>query len=171
MRWPFRVALVAALIVLAAHPAGAEIIEDFSGAGIDAAKWRVIDASGLGGQHDGRFHFEGRSKGEARLVSKETMRPGFFTLRFGDFNSLNNSLSGMKEGSFVCLGLAVGRSYVRIIRGDVRGGSYVEVNSTLEGGLEVSAMNVTHAEGQLGLSYDGHELKFYFNPLLSHRVS
>jgi hypothetical protein len=125
------ISLFVLLSLFFCNVAGAEVYDDFNSGSIEAAKWMIRnvlrDAPGLFTQAGGRLLFScDRDTGES-LVSTRSFTAGFFRIAFHDFRSTNNSPPAQGKGSFAAIGLGPRSNYVRMLRGRVSTGGYMEV--------------------------------------------
>ena len=157
-----RQALVAAALGICGT-VGAQTYDDFSGDGIDAAKWTRSGDSAHFTQSGGRLHFPCRNGASESLVATRTFPAGFFRLEFSDFDSTNHSPAGQGLGSYVLIALEAGDEHVRMLRGNVAPTGYFEGNHIKNGRpvLWYDRYDVDH--GQLGLYFDGSRVSFFYN--------
>jgi len=151
-------------------PAKATIYDDFIKVGIDNSKWIISDPNGLFSQPgDGQLYFSGTgntSPPTATLRSIPSFTAGFFSMDFNSFYSSNTSPGNQGLGSFAALGLGTkSTSYVRMLRGRVISDAwgYFEANYFDGTALHVWYIYADATSGQLGLSYDGSEVDFFYN--------
>ena len=159
-----------AVSLLFCTEAEAYIYDDFSKAGIDTSKWTIYDSAGLFSQPgDGQLYFYSEGVNpplRGSLVSTISFAPGFFSMDFNSFFSSNISPGGQSLGSFAALGLGTrDTGYVRILRGRVvsEDWGYFEANYFDGTDLHVWYVFADVTSGQLGLSYDGSMVSFFYN--------
>lgn len=162
--------IVATLSLLFCTTAGAYIYDDFSGAGINNTKWTVFDDNQLFSEPgDGQLYFSSTGAVPppgATLRSTSSFGPGFFSLDFNSFFSSNTSPGGQGLGSFAAIGLGTrDTTYVRMLRGRVvsEQWGYFEANYFDGADLHVWYIYADATSGQLGLSYDGSVVDFFYN--------
>ncbi len=162
--------IAAALSFLFCSTSGATIYDNFNSNGIDTSKWNVTDPGHLFSQPgDGQLYFSSTGAASppgASLTSTESFAPGFFSLDFNSFFSSNNSPGGQGLGSFAALGLGTkSTKYARMLRGRVVSDEYAYFEANYYDGtvLHVWWVHTDSASGQLGLSYDGSVVKFFYN--------
>lgn len=156
-----------AVSVLFCNTTRAEVYDDFSSENIDATKWMIRStpggAPGLFTQSKGRLHFScNRDAGEG-LVSTTSFAAGFFRIEFYEFYSTNDALPGRGMGSYLALGLGPRDNYVRMLRGRVSTGGYLEANHFTNNSLQLWYEPTMVAFGQLALYYDGSTVSFFYN--------
>ncbi len=160
----------AALSLLFCSTSEAIIYDNFNSNGIDSSKWNVIDPSNLFSQPgDGQLYFSSTgsvSPPGASLTSTAFFAPGFFSLDFNSFFSSNSSPGGQGLGSFAALGLGTKNTkYARMLRGRVVSDEYAYFEANYYDGavLHVWWVHTDATSGQLGLSYDGSLVRFFYN--------
>jgi hypothetical protein len=152
---------------------GAYIYDDFSSAGINTSKWATNNSGSLFSQPgDGKLYFYSDNTAGVNpapggsLLSTAFFTPGFFSLDSNDFFSSNTSPGGRGLGSFAALGLGTkNNTYVRMLRGRVisEDWGYFEANYYDGTDLHVWYVYADATSGQLGLSYDGSMVRFFYN--------
>jgi PEP-CTERM motif len=165
--------IAATLSLLFCTTAGADIYDNFDDVGINSAKWNVSDPGSLFSQPgNGQLYFySDNSNGlnpppAASLRSTTCFTPGFFSMDFNNFFSSNTSPGGQGLGSFAALGLGTkDTTYVRMLRGRVISDQwgYFEANYFDGADLHVWYVYADAVSGQLGLSYDGSVVDFFYN--------
>ena len=160
-------------IFLSCPNVGAYIYDDFSSAGINTSKWATNNSGSLFSQPgDGKLYFYSDNTAGVNpapggsLLSTAFFTPGFFSLDFNDFFSSNTSPGGRGLGSFAALGLGTkNNTYVRMLRGRVisEDWGYFEANYYDGTDLHVWYVYADATSGQLGLSYDGSMVRFFYN--------
>jgi hypothetical protein len=153
--------------------AEAELYDDFSGSGINAAKWTISDPHNLFSQPgDGQLYFYSDNTAgvnpapSGSLSSTRTFTPGFISMDFNQFASSNVSSGGAGLGSFAALGLGTKTTrYARILRGRVVSAAwgYFEANYFDGETLHVWYVYADAVSGRLGLDYDGLAVSFFYD--------
>ncbi len=159
-----------ALSLLFCSTSEAYIFDNFNNSGIDSSKWNVTDPGHLFSQPgNGQLYFSSTGSASppgASLTSTESFATGFFSLDFNNFFSSNSSPGGQGLGSFAGLGLGTKNTkYARMLRGRVVSDEYAYFEANYYDGavLHVWWVHTDAASGQLGLSYDGFLVRFFYN--------
>jgi hypothetical protein len=180
-----RQALILALLVMGCQCAtttsptelnrsSANFYDDFGGNGIDSNRWLMMGHK-FSQPGDGFLHFSSTGRTFQELQSHAVFTSGVFTMSFLDYWCDNQAPHSEQLGSLVALGLGTDPYYVRIERGQVRGGEmgyspniggYVEVNwqSREEPWLHVEGVPSAITSGFLQIRYDGTRVSFYYRP-------
>ncbi len=162
-----------AVSLLFCTTAEADIYDDFTNGSIDTGKWTISDPDHLFSQPgDGQLYFQSDNSNAVQpppggsLRSTTSFSAAFFSMDFNSFFSSNTSPGGQGLGSFAALGLGTKTTkYARMLRGQVVGesGAYFEANYYDGALLHVWYVLTDVTSGQLGLSYDGSMVSFFYN--------
>jgi hypothetical protein len=161
------VLLVVAILLLIPGPANAAIYDDFNGVGIDHNKWEII-GTGFSQPGDGYLHFFYRGSEGHSLVSKGLYASGIFSMAFKDYKCDNRAPGGKGLGSIAGFGLGSKslNNWVRIMRGQIRSGGYIEVNWVVPNEpnhpIHVNWIASEIKDGFLQIHYDGKAATFFF---------
>jgi len=159
--------MACAVLCMICGTAFADVYDDFNNQGIESNKWEVV-GTGFVQPGDGWLHFLAKSGEGHSLISKERYSSGVFTLSFKDYRCDNDAPSGKGLGSIAGLGLGSRslNNWVRIERGQIKGGGYVEVNwvSPEEPGhpIHVNWFPWEVVDGFLQIRYDGTTAAFFY---------
>jgi|WetSurMetagenome_2_1015567.scaffolds.fasta_scaffold165275_2 hypothetical protein len=159
--------IVSYMLLLISGPVNAAVYDDFNAAGIDGNRWEII-GSGFFQPGDGYLHFSATTGKGHSLVSKELFTSGIFTMSFDDYKCNNDAPKDKGLGSIagLALGIRSMNNWVRIERGQVKNGGYIEVNWVVpsESGhpIHVNCILSEITSGFLQIRYEDAQVSFFY---------
>ncbi len=166
----FSFPLLLGAILLVAATVHAAIYDHFTGSTIDMDKWTAV-GTGFSLSDGTYLQYDGTGPYGARLVSVTRYTSGVFTMAFSDYRCSNNEPPNQGKGSIAAFGIGTtaGNNWVRIERGGVAAGGYVEVNwvdpNETNHPIHVNWLPSAVTAGFLQLRYDGTSVSFFYRPL------
>lgn len=163
----FLLPFLSVLLLLLTATVGAATYDEFNGASIDTTRWTVNGTGFSQSAGDGYLHFSAVGSAPQGMVSTALYTSGVFTMPFSDYLCNNDAPSAQGLGSIAGLGLGTrsGNNWVRIERGQVHGGGYIEVNwvNPNEAGnpIHVNWLPSSITSGIFQLVYNGTDVSFF----------
>lgn len=159
--------LLLAALMLVGTTAHAAVYDHFDTNGIDTGLW-TVGGAGFSQPGDSYLWYHSQGSGSQSLISTGLFTSGIFTMAFSDYACNNSAPGGRGLGSVAGfrLGTRESNNWVRIERGQIRSGGYLEVNWVIpdEPGnpIHVNWLPSEASAGLLQVRYDGTAATFFY---------